>query len=323
MSVTTEIGRDRRRFTAAVLGAASAPEPTPLGHRVARGVVVSANARILCLAVPGGEEHFMYDRSTVFWRGGEVGPGELRAGDDAVVLRVPGGHPIAARVWAQAARATGVIVSRDGDTLEIDPGHGRPRQTVVLPYRASGRISVRHPRLEPGYVFDAVGVWWEGVVRAVRPATTQPPYPLGATPHRPPTRRRATTLSGVATWYDPAWGRSSHVDPRAHVDGIAYPALDPVGHDGPCDRRTSCVPLPLLSTGATLSLRNDCTHEAAALPVVDCAAADSWLCDLCSSCGGQSAGRLASLTMTGFVALGGRLEDGCFNATVTVHDGEG
>ncbi|MFD6948951.1 hypothetical protein [Nocardiopsis sp. NPDC060348] len=319
----TDDRRDRRRFTSAVLGPRSAPEPTPLGHRAVRGVVVGANSRMLCLAVPGGEERFLYDRTTSFWRGGEIGPGELRTGDDAVVLRTPGGHPVAERVWAQAARATGVIVDRDADTLEIDPGHGRPRLTVVLPYRSSGRISVRHPRLEPGYVFDAVGVWWEGAVWAARPATTQPPHPLAATPHRPPAHRYASTLRGTATWYDPAWGHSSHLDPRAGVEGVAYPALDPVGHGAACDRRTPCVALPLLSVGATLSLRNDCTRDAAVLPVLDCAAADSWLCDLCPACGGRGAGRIASLTMTGFVALGGRLEDGCFDATVTVHDGEG
>ncbi|WP_159941619.1 MULTISPECIES: hypothetical protein [unclassified Nocardiopsis] len=322
MSVSNQVRPDRRRLTSAILGPESAPAPTPLGNRVVRGVVVSATTRMLCMAVPGGEERFMYDHDTTFWRGRDVGPNELRPGDDAVVLRLPGGHPVAKGVWAQAARATGVIVSRDGDTLEIDPGHGRPRVTVVLPYRSSGRIRVRHPRLEPGYVFDAVGVWQEGAVWAARPATTQPPHPLSAAPHRPPTRRYSSTFSGIATWYDPACGRAPHLDERARVDAVAYPALDPVGHDPGCDRRTSCVPLPLLSTGATLSLRNDCTKDAAALPVLDCAAADSWLCDLCPACGGQAAGRVASLTMTGFVALGGRLEDGCFNATVTVHDGE-
>lgn len=323
MSVTAEVGRDRRRFTAAVLGPESAPEPILLEHRVVRGVVVGATSGMLFLATSRGEERFLFERTTTFWRGGEARSTELRPGDDAVVLCVPGGHPIVERLWAQAARATGVIVDRDGDSLEVDPGHGRPRLTVVIPYRASGRITVRHPRLEPGYLFDAVGVWRQGAVWAVRPAATQPPYPLSATPHRPPTHQYATTMNGIATWYDPAWGRASHLDPRARVDGIAYPALDPVGHDGECDRRTSCVPLPLLSTGATLSLRNDCTRDVAVLPVVGCAAADSWLCDLCPACGGQGAGRIASLTMTAFVALGGRLEEGCFNATITVPDGKG
>ncbi|MFY7064868.1 hypothetical protein ACOQFV_03305 [Nocardiopsis changdeensis] len=322
MSVMTDKHQDRARFTAALLGPDTAPEPTPLGGRVARGVVVDATSYMLCLATPAGEERFLYERVTSFWRGGEVRPTELRPGDDAVVRCSHDGRLVAERVWAQAARATGVITDHHDDTLEIDTGHGRPRLTVVIPYRASGRISVRHPRLESGYLFDAVGVWRDGAVWAVRPATTQPPYPLAATPRRPPTGEFSATLSGIATWYDPAWGRASHLDPRAHATGLAYPAIDRAGHTRDCDRRTSCVPLPLLSTGAVVGLRNDCTREAAALPVIDCAAADSWVCDLCPTCGGQGAGRLASLTMTSFVALGGRLEDGCFNATVTVHDGE-
>ncbi|CAL9479632.1 hypothetical protein SUDANB121_03024 [Nocardiopsis dassonvillei] len=322
MSVMTDNHRGRARFTGALLGPGAAPEPTPPNRRVSRGVVVDATSYMLCLATPGGEERFLYESATTFWRGGEVRPTELRPGDDAVVRCSHDGRLVAERVWAQAARATGVITEHHDGTLEIDPGHGRPRLTVVIPYRTSGRITVRHPRLEPGYLFDAVGIWRDGAVWAVRPATTQPPYPLAATPRRPPTRRYSATLNGIATWYDPAWGRAPHLDPRAHATGLAYPAIDRAGHPASCDRRTSCVPLPLLSTGAVVSLRNDCTRESAALPVIDCAAADSWLCDLCPACGGQGAGRLASLTMSSFVALGGRLEDGCFNATVTVHDGE-
>jgi hypothetical protein len=322
MSLMTEQGRDRRRFTAAVLGAEAAPEPTPVSDRVVRGVVVDATSYMLCLATSTGEERFLYERVTSFWRGGEVGPAEIRPGDDAVVQCAHHGRLVALRVWARAARVSGVITGRDDDTLEIDPGHGRPRVPVAIPYRSSGRLSVRHPRLEPGYVFDAVGVWQGDTVLAVRPATTQPPYPLAATPRRPPTPRYSGTVSGIATWYDPAWGRSTHLDERARVQGAAYPALDRVGHDG-CDRRTSCAPLPLLSVGVSLRLRNDCTRATAVVPVIDCAAADSWLCDLCPSCGGQGAGRIASLTMTAFVALGGRLEDGCFNATITVAQEEG
>ncbi|WP_211715162.1 hypothetical protein [Nocardiopsis sp. MG754419] len=319
----TDSGQERRRFTAALLGPEAAPEPTPVHHRVARGVVVDSTSYMLCLATPNGEERFLYERVTTLWRGGEVLPTELRPGDDAVVLCSHDGRLVAERVWAQTARATGLIVDREGESLQIDPGHGRPRLTVVVPYRASGRVSVRHPRLEPGYLFDAVGTWKDGEVWAARPVTTQPPHPLDASPRRPPVRDRSATVEGVATWYDPAWGRSAHLDPRAHTPGAAYPALDRAGHEGTCDRRTSCLPLPLLSTGATLGLRNDCTGETAVVPVLGCAAADSWFCDLCPSCGGHAAGRIASLTMTSFVALGGRLEAGCFNATMTVANQEG
>ena len=323
MSLITDRGRERRRFTTALLGPEAAPEPTPVHHRVARGVVVDATSYMLCLATPRGEERFLYERGTTFWRGGEVRPTELVPGDDAVVMCSRDGRLIAEHVWAQAARATGVIVDREDDSLRIDPGDGRPRLTVVLPYRASGRISVRHPRLEPGYLFDAVGVWREGEVWAARPVTTQPPYPLDATPRRPHVQEHSTTVEGIATWYDPASGRATHLDPRAHTPGAAYPALDREGHEGRCDRRTPCLPVPLLSPGATLSMRNDRTRETAVVPVIDCAAADSWFCDLCPTCEGRAAGRIASLTMTSFVALGGRLEAGCFSATMTVAKQEG
>ncbi|MEU2971834.1 hypothetical protein [Nocardiopsis alba] len=319
----TDSGRERRRFTSTVLGAEAAPEPTPIHQRVVRGVVVDATRYMFCLATPRGEERFLYENSTTFWRGGEILATELRPGDDVVVRCSQDGRLIAERVWARVARATGVIVEREGDTLTLDPGHGRPRTTVVLPYRTSGRITVRHPRLEPGYLFDAVGIWEDGAVWAARPATTQPPHPLDASPRRPPVREYSTTVEGIVSWYDPARGRSSHLDPRAQVPGAAYPALDRSGHEGRCDRRTSCLPLPLLSTGATLSLRNDCTRDTAVVPVIDCAASDSWFCDLCPACGTRAAGRIASLTMTSFVALGGLLEVGCFNATMTVANQEG
>lgn len=323
MSVTTESGRDRARFTAAVLGPDTAPVPTPLGTRVARGVVVGVTSYMLCLATERGEERFLFERATTFWRGGEVGSEDLRVGDDVVVRCSHDGRLVAERVWAQLARVTGVIVDRQDESIVVDPGHGRQRRTVVLPYRTSGRISVRHPRLVPGYVFDAVGVWRDGEVWAARPATTQPPHPLRAAPHRPPVRTHTNTLNGIATWYDPVWGRSTHLDPRALAAGAAYPALDRESHTPGCDARTPCVPLPQLSVGARLSLRNDCTRESGVLEVLGCAAADSWLCDLCPTCGGQGAGRVASLTLVSFIALGGQPEEGCFNATVTVSTGEG
>ncbi|MER6626606.1 hypothetical protein, partial [Streptomyces sp. NPDC000931] len=131
MSVITDSGRDRRRFTAAVLGAKVVPEPTPVHHRVTRGVVVDATSYMLCVATPKGEERFLYERVTSFWRGDEVPPTELRPGDDVVVLCSHDGRLVAERVWAQPARATGLITDKEGDALSIDPGHGRPRLTVL------------------------------------------------------------------------------------------------------------------------------------------------------------------------------------------------
>lgn len=312
---------ERRRLTAAVLGEHAAPVPTPPAA-VARGVVVGATSYLLRLAGPDGEQRLLVGPETSFWKGGEADHSDLRVGDDAIVRCVPGAGLLAERVWAQAARVTGVITGGDGDTLEVDTGHGRPPQRVVIPYRHSGRMGVRHPRLEPGYLFDAIGVWRDGQVRAVRPATTQPPYPVQDAPRRPPARAGTMAVAGVATWYDPALGRASHLDPRARLAGAAYPALEPEPGEA-CDAVPSCLPLPRLSAGTTFRLRNDRTGESAVLPVLGCAAADSRLCDSCAAPGVRHRGRLARLTALSFVSLGGRLEAGCFDATLTAGWGGG
>ena len=44
-------------------------------------------------------------------------------------------------------------------------------------------------------------------------------------------------------------------------------------------------------------------------------------CDRCVECGTSPKGRVADLTMAAFVGLGGNLEDGCFNATLTTMAG--
>ena len=44
-------------------------------------------------------------------------------------------------------------------------------------------------------------------------------------------------------------------------------------------------------------------------------------CDRCVKCGTSPKGRVADLTVAAFVELGGNLEDGCFNATLTTITG--
>ncbi|GAB3459917.1 hypothetical protein GCM10027570_44350 [Streptomonospora sediminis] len=309
----------RRRHTAAVLGRNAAPEPTrpPAADPIVRGVVSDISPHVICVATDQGEERFLFEAATTFWCGRESGLSALQVGDD-VLVKCRDGRWVAERIWVRLARVTGVIASRSGDTLEIDTGHAGARRSVVIPYRSSGRIGVRHPVMEPGYLFDAVGVWQDGAVQAVVPATTQPPFPIwDAAPPRAGKGRPGpgNRVRGVATWYDPAVD-----DPaRADLRGTAYPALDPGGDCGPdCDRVHSCRPLPLLSLGTTVSLRNECTGDAAVLPVVDCAAATSHFCDPCNACGSGADGRIAQLTLVSFLALGGRPESGCFNATLNV-----
>ena len=316
MSVDVE---DRRRYTAMLLGREAAPPPDGASGRVIRGVILDITSHLACVATQEGEERFIFDRTTSFWRGREVASTDLRVGDDVFVLCGLSGRWVAERVWAQLARVTGVIAARAGDTLEIDVGHGRPNRTVVIPYRASGRMSVRHPALEPGFLFDAIGTWRDGAVEAVIPATNQPPYPVSESPRRPPVQSLPDQVTGMVSWYDPAQGRATHVNPLVGLAGAAYPALDRGSDCGfDCDRGESCVALPRLSLGATFSLRNDCNGVSAVLPVVDCASSASRFCDKCAACPTEESGRIAQLTLLRFISLGGHPEAGCFNATMTV-----
>ena len=100
--------------------------------------------------------------------------------------------------------------------------------------------------------------------------------------------------------------------------GLGYPALDPERGAQPADGGTGCVRLPYLSLGSTVRVRNECTDRSAVLPVTSDGALARQFCDRCVECGTSPKGRLADLTMAAFVELGGNLEDGCFNATMTL-----
>jgi hypothetical protein len=54
------------------------------------------------------------------------------------------------------------------------------------------------------------------------------------------------------------------------------------------------------------------------LPITSCSASARQFCDRCVKCGTSPRARVADLTMAAFVELGGNLEDGCFNATLTL-----
>src|SRR5690606_40131294 len=232
---------DRWRFTSALLGEDAAPPPDGPSPRVVRGVVLDVSRHMLVLATPEGEERFLFEEATRFWRGREAAPRELRLGDDVLARCAPGGRWVVDRVWARLGRVTGTITEVDGETVRVDPGHGRPAATAVVPYRSSGRMAVRHPYLRPGYLFDAIGLRRDGVVEASVPATTQAPYPVHRSPHRPPVRTMPPAVSAIVTWYDPAAGRAAHDDPRALLPRATAPR-------GSCGSNTRAALMPASAT---------------------------------------------------------------------------
>jgi hypothetical protein len=289
---------------------------------------------VLILQTATGELRLTLTPETQAWRGATVRPATLNQGDH-VILRTQR-HPQAVeRIWAQIGRVTGTIVEARGRELIVDEGPARGRQIVFIEAGSLRQIQVRFPRIEPGYLIDVIGLRRTGYLLALTPATAQPAYRAGHPPTPPLVNGHVPDqVAGTAVWHEPG---SEPPDLR----GVAYPALDPetgceeAGHDGrapdtddsravsayavdPHSAGPGCVRLPYLSVGSAVMIRNECSDTSAIMPVTSCGASSRLFCDRCVECGTSPRGRIADLTMTAFVELGGNLFDGCFNATLAL-----
>ncbi len=294
------------------------------------GRILDVSPHILVLLTERGEQRFPLAAAAEAWRGGSIAPAALRRGDHAIVRRSLPGGPVVDRIWAEIGRVTGTIIEREGPArLLVDEGPAKGRRIVMIGPEATGRIQVRFPRLEPGYLIDVIGLRRDGFLQALIPATSQPPYRAGHPPAPPMVNGHVPDpVSGTAVWHEPG-------EEPADLLGLAYPDLDP---ETSCERGASawsacsgdlhavdphatgpgCVRLPYLSVGSMLRLRNDCTERTRLLPVTSCGATARLFCDRCVTCGTSRKGRIADLTMAAFVELGGVLEVGCFNATMMI-----
>ncbi len=279
---------------------------------VLTGTVLDTSPQIITIYGPGGERRIALPPGAVVWKGRTADPTALESGDSVVVRMRPGQPSVADRIWANAGRVTGLIVDRDRESMLVDVGRTTRRQAVLTPSHALGRLQVRFPRLEPGYLVDFIGLRGRGFLEALVPATSQPVYRASEAPAPAWVRGHAAArIAGSAVWHE-ATG-------PADEDGVRYPALDP---ETACLEqplaRAGCPRLPYLSVGSLLEVRNECTGTAQVLPVSGCAAAAQIFCDRCVTCGTSPRGRIADLPMASFVAMGGDLERGCFNATVSL-----
>jgi hypothetical protein len=300
------------------------PAPGPLsgvkaaGAAVLTGTVLETSPQVITICGPDGERRIALPPGAVVWKGRTAGTAALASGDSVVVRMHPGQRSVADRIWANVGRVTGLIVERGRESLLVDVGRTTRRQAVLTPPYAMGRLQVRFPRLEPGYLVDFIGLRGRGFLEALVPATSQPAYRAGEAPA--PVRGHATArIAGSAVWHE-ATG-------PADADGVRYPALDPETAclETACLEHpltgTGCPRLPYLSVGSLLEVRNECTGRARVLPVSGCAATAQIFCDRCLTCGTSPRGRIADLPMASFVAMGGDLERGCFNATVSPGSG--
>ncbi|MGS2644222.1 hypothetical protein [Streptosporangium sp. LJ11] len=305
---------DRRRTLAAAALGRTVQEPGPLPaegelFQAVSGTILDVSPHLIVIDTPDGdEERLVIAPWATAWRGEAVNPADLSPGSNVIIKALRAGR-VADRIWADITRITGVIQSIGSEgkdhTVELYCGPHRGRRTIVIPYRSSGRLRVRHPQFEPGYLFDAIGVREDGTALARLPATSQPPYRWTAVPPPPPGYVGVQSrISGTATWSDTF---------DCGEQGVAYPMLERA--DTACDDTgVSCAGLPYLALGSMLNVRNVCAGRTSVLPIVACGCLAGRFCDRCLECGTSPRGRILELSPSSFVELGGDLTTGCFNA---------
>jgi hypothetical protein len=168
--------------------------------RAVTGVVIDASPQVLVIGHGDTEERFALTADASAWRGAKTDPAAVRTGDQAVVRRHNASREVADRIWANIGRVSGTIIDRNQDTFLVDCGN-RGQQFLVMPRRASGKIQVQFPRLEPGYLIDIIGVRRDGYLEGLIPATYQPPYRADHVPAPPLVNGRLPVfIQGSAVW---------------------------------------------------------------------------------------------------------------------------
>ena len=283
--------------------------------RTVFGTIVDVSPHVLVLGEGGREQRFTLTADAVAWRGAQLEPAALLQGDHAIVRLHPFGRNVADRIWANIGRVTGIITERSGNQLLVDEGATRQAQVITLQPRALGRIQVRFPTLEPGYLVDIIGIRRLGELIGMIPATSQPAYPAQRLPAPPLVSGHVPgSITGSATWHEAR-------DEPSGILGVFYPALDPetgCAEDLAGGARQGYARMPFLAIGSVLNIRNDCTGASCLVPVTGCTPIGRLFNDRCLTCGTSPRGRVADLTLASFVALGGELDRGCFNATITI-----
>ena len=146
--------------------------------------MLDTSPQVITICGPGGERRIALPPGAVVWKGRTADPTVLESGDSVVVRMHPGQRSVADRIWANVGRVTGLIIERDRESMLVDVGRTTHRQAVLIPPHAMGRLQVRFPRLEPGYLVDFIGLRGRGFLEALVPATSQPAYRASEAPGR-------------------------------------------------------------------------------------------------------------------------------------------
>jgi hypothetical protein len=283
------------------------------------GQILDVSPQVIAIGDEGGERRFALTADATAWRGGPLDPGALSRGDEAIIRLLPSRPGVADKIWANIGRVTGIIVDCDSASLIVNVGATKGLQKVVIPRNASSRVKVKLSIMRPGYLIDIIGIRHPDYLEGLVPVNPQPPYHSDrVVPEKAAGGRLPESIAGAAIWHDSA-------DEPYGVLGISYPAIDPAADCAeslagrfPPGQAPTFRQLPYLAVGTALNVRNECTSIAWTLPVTSCAPMARLFNDRCVVCATSPRGRIADLTVASFVALGGDLEAGCFNATLTI-----
>jgi hypothetical protein len=188
--------------------AAAEGRPPNALPKTASGTIVDISPQVLVLADSGTERRLALTADATAWRGTQLDPSALFPGDRVVVRLKSGARGVADRIWANIGRVSGIIMERSGSRLVVSEGATRKHQVVVIQPRVAGRIQVRFPTLEPGYLVDIIGLRRENELDGMIPATSQPTYrQTSLRPHRRPAGLPVTPSAGQRRGTSPTTSR--------------------------------------------------------------------------------------------------------------------
>src|SRR5579875_1051524 len=165
--------------------------------RAVWGVLLDVSPQVLVIRQGSAERRLVLTADATAWRGARLEPAGLTPGDHVVVRTRGGRQAVADRIWANIGRVTGTIVERAGQRLTVSEGAAGKRRVVIIPARAAGRILVRFPNLQPGFLIDVIGRRRGDALEALVLATcpgcrSSATFPAPSAARQPGTSRQAS-----------------------------------------------------------------------------------------------------------------------------------
>lgn len=266
---------------------------------VVSGPLVASSDGWLEIARDNGQQRFLVDSRSTFWKGGETSPSRFSKGDD-VMVRYHVASTIVDRAWSNLARAKGRIIGvRQGELIlrACNPHSHEVDLTVFLGPATgvdSGRIG--QDRLREGNYLDAIGESTPEGLRATLAWLTSEEEAKNAPTQvkQGPDYVETVTLGdgilacwcdyyGHATWFTCSGGRCGNCS-SSNSNQIAWPSMDNCGccSWNCCDCSKNCKNQEYKSCGNQVSIYDRCSAKYRGTFIADCGPCQKANCSGCS-----------------------------------------